>query len=542
MIPPPNKHVKGVRAFWMRKHLPPGPTPLPFLGNVLEVGRGNIVKSMVKLSQKFGEVFTVYLGSHPVVVVSGYKFVKEVFLDKGNHFLNRGDIPSWNEFYKDSGIVCTHNITEWRELRKFTLYTLREMGFGQGNAEHLIQEVAQNLVAELRKTKESFINPYKHLSRASCKIIFSIMFGNRHDIENKDIDMVLTVVHETLKTFCSPWKQILTAAKCCISSLWKSTTKPTLRALFDKMNELQRMEDLLRLPQVALDKKKEMWSRWSAFLVSPEYRTLLHGETSQLTEDVPALERFGHYIEERVQLNKTTLDLNNPRNYVDVFLIKMEQESGNPHSFFCMRNLLANASQIFFAGVDSVSSTINYSLLLLMKHPDVLAKVQKEIEHVIGRNRSPVLQDRNDMPYTEAVLHELQRFIDIVPMGIIRRTTTEVTLNGYTLPKVTNVIAMMTSVLKDPNCFKYPTEFNPENFLNEKGEFQKNGAFMPLAAGKRICLGDLLVRMELFLFLVTLLQNFDLQSPIPLEELDITPNISQIGSFPKYYKAAFIPW
>ncbi|KAG8540219.1 hypothetical protein GDO81_019695 [Engystomops pustulosus] len=100
---------------------------------------------------------------------------------------------------------------------------------------------------------------------------------------------------------------------------------------------------------------------------------------------------------------------------------------------------------------------------------------------------------------------------------------------------------MLTTVLKDPTCFKFPTEFNPQNFLNEKGKFMKNDAFMPLAAGKRICLGESLVKMELFLFLVAILQNFDLKSPVPREELDLNPNVSGVANFPKPYTLAFIP-
>ncbi|KAM5145950.1 cytochrome P450 2A5-like [Mantella aurantiaca] len=473
----------GVTTFWIRRRFPPGPTPLPFLGNILEVGGGDIVNSLTKLSKKYGEMFTVYLGSCPMVVVTGYKLAKEVYLDKGDHFLNRGDMPSWDEFYKNYGVIFTHNINDWKDLRRFSLSTLRDMGFGKRNAELLIQEEVQNLVAELRKTKESFIDPQMYLSRANTRIIFSIMFGNRHDIENKDIDMILTSTHETFTTLSSAWGQI-----------------------FDMFPGILKY-------------------------IPGYYRKMFQ-----------ALERLSNYVEGRVQMNKNTLDPGNPTNYVDAFLIKIQKENGNPNSVFCMRSLLASTIQIFFAGIETVSTSVTYFLLVLMKHPDVLAKVQKEIEQVIGRDRSPTLQDRNYMPYTEAVIHELQRFIDLIPMGVVRRTTTEVTLNGYTLPKDTNVIAMLTSVLKDPNCFKYPTEFNPENFLNEKGEFQKNGAFMPLAAGKRICLGEFLVRMELFLFLVNLLQNFDLKSPVPMEELDITPNVSGLGSFPKPYKAAFIPW
>ncbi|XP_075042088.1 putative inactive cytochrome P450 2G1 [Mixophyes fleayi] len=105
----------------------------------------------------------------------------------------------------------------------------------------------------------------------------------------------------------------------------------------------------------------------------------------------------------------------------------------------------------------------------------------------------------------------------------------------------TNVFPVLSSVLKDPTCFPYPNEFNPKNFLDENGEFKKNDAFMPLASGKKICLGEALVRMELFLFLVNVLQNFNLKSAVPPEELDITPDVSGFGNIPKPYKISFIP-
>ncbi|XP_063794654.1 cytochrome P450 2G1-like [Pseudophryne corroboree] len=440
-----------------------------------------IIISLIQLSEKYGDVFTIYLGSRLIVVVTGYNLVKEIYLDKGDDYLNRGEMPAWKPFFKNYGLIYTTNLERWRELRRFSLLTLRDFGLGKRNTEDRIQEETRCLVAELKKTEGSFCDPRHCLSRAVCNVIFTIMFGNRHEYGEKDIDTVLSYIYETFVMVSSAWGQVY-----------------------------------------------EMF---------PGLMRFIPGHHHKITH---LLKKLGQYVDNRVQINLKTLDPNNPRDYVDAFLIKMEKEKNNPDSEFNMENLLACTLQIFFAGVETVSTTLNYSFLILLKYPEVLAKVQKEIDHIIGRNRNPMVQDRKNMPYTEAMIHEMQRFTDLVPMGVPRRTIREVKLKGYTLPKDTDVLPMLTSVLKDPSCFKYPTEFKPENFLNEKGEFQKNNAFMPLSAGKRICLGEPLVRMELFLFLTTVLQNFNLKSPVPREELDITPNVSGLGNFPKPYKIAFI--
>ncbi|XP_063793866.1 cytochrome P450 2G1-like [Pseudophryne corroboree] len=471
-----------LKRLWTCQNLPPGPTPLPLLGNILDIKIGDLVNSLMKLRERYGDVFTIYLGSRPIVVVTGYKLVKEIYVDNGDDYLNRGDIPCWQPFYKDYGLVFTKNIGRWRELRRFSMSALREFGFGKRSIEDRIQEETSWLVAELKKTQESFFDPRHCFSKAICDLTFSIMFGNHHQYQEKDMDSVLSCIHEVIVIISSAWGQI-----------------------YDAFPWLMR------------------------FLPGRHHKTY------------HLLKKLSHFVETRVQINLKTLDPNNPRDYVDAFLIKIEKEKANPDSEFNMKNLLACTLQIFFAGVDTVNTTLIYSLLVLLKYPDVLAKVHDEIDCVIGRHRSPTIQDRNNMPYTEAVIHEMQRFTDMSPLGYPRKTLKEVKLKGYTLPKDIDIFPALTSVLKDPSCFKYPTEFNPENFLNEKGEFQKNNAFMPLAAGKRNCIGEPLVRMELFLFFVTILQNFNLKSPVPREELDLTPNVSGLLNLPKPYKVSFIP-
>ncbi|CAI9599385.1 unnamed protein product [Staurois parvus] len=148
------------------------------------------------------------------------------------------------------------------------------------------------------------------------------------------------------------------------------------------------------------------------------------------------MQKLLHYVRKRVEKNKETLDLNNPRDYVDAFLIKMEKEKNNPSTEYNIKNLVNSTLQIFYAGMETTASTLTYILLIFIKNPDVLGKVCKEIERIIGRERNPKMQDRNQMPFTDAVIHEMQRFIDLLPLGVARKTTRDIEFRGYNLPKV----------------------------------------------------------------------------------------------------------
>ncbi|KAJ1073250.1 hypothetical protein K5549_015725 [Capra hircus] len=191
------------------------------------------------------------------------------------------------------------------------------------------------------------------------------------------------------------------------------------------------------------------------------------------------------------------------------------QDKSDPHSQFDHRNLIMSALSLFFAGTETTSTTLRYGFLLMLKYPRIAERVHKEIDQVIGSDRPPALDDRAQMPYTDAVIHEIQRFADLIPIGVPHMVTKDTHFRGYILPKGTEVYPhpeLCSPRLK--RYFEKPDDFNPAHFLDASGAVKKNDAFMPFSIGKRICLGEGIARTELFLFFTTILQNFSVASPV----------------------------
>ncbi|XP_031239992.1 cytochrome P450 2A12-like [Mastomys coucha] len=263
----------------------------------------------------------------------------------------------------------------------------------------------------------------------------------------------------------------------------------------------------------------------------------LPGPQQQIIKDAQKLEDF---MIQKVKQNHSTLDPNSPRNFIDSFLIHM-QKGKNVSSEFHMKNLVMTLLNLFFAGSDSVSSILRYGFLLLMKHPDVEARVHKEIDQVIGRNRQPQYEDHIKMPYTQAVINEILRFSTFAFLGIPQRITKNTTFRGFFLPKGTEVFPVLGSLMTDPKFFPSSKDFNPEHFLDDKGQLKKNPAFLPFSTGKRYCLGDSLAKMELFLFLTTILQNFRFKFPMKLEDINESSRPSGFIRIIPKYTMSFVP-
>uniref|UniRef100_A0A3P9BK29 Cytochrome P450 2K1 n=1 Tax=Maylandia zebra TaxID=106582 RepID=A0A3P9BK29_9CICH len=215
---------------------------------------------------------------------------------------------------------------------------------------------------------------------------------------------------------------------------------------------------------------------------------------------------------------KETLEPGLCRGLVDCFLIRKQKEE--------VRLCQCELSNLFAAGTDTTAATLRWGLLLMAKYPHIQEQVHEELSRVVG-SRQVCVDDRKNLPYTDAVIHETQRLANIVPMSVPHQTSQDVTFKGYFIKKGTIVFPLLTSVLYDESEWESPHTFNPSHFLDKKGQFVRRDAFMPFSAGRRMCLGEGLAKMELFLFFTSLIQRFRFTPPpgITEDELDLTPAV-----------------
>ncbi|XP_032066150.1 cytochrome P450 2C3-like [Thamnophis elegans] len=134
------------------------------------------------------------------------------------------------------------------------------------------------------------------------------------------------------------------------------------------------------------------------------------------------------------------------------------------------------------AGTITTSQALLCSLLAIAKLPHLQAKVQQEIDEVVGRNRTPSMEDRLKMPFTNSFVHEVQQYQKGTLETFPRATTCDTKFHGYTIPKCTAIVPVFTSVHFDPLHWETPEKFNPNHFLDENGQFKKKDAFMPFSA------------------------------------------------------------
>ncbi|XP_058624453.1 cytochrome P450 2K6-like [Onychostoma macrolepis] len=447
------------------KKYPPGPKPLPLVGNLHTLDLKKTYLSLWELSKQYGSVYTVHFGPKKVLILSGYKAVKQALVNLSEEFGDRDITPIFHDFNQGYGIVFS-NGENWREMRRFALSNLRDFGMGKKRSEEIIIEETQYLKEEFEKFEGKPFETTLPLAMAVSNVISAIVFSTRFEYSNTKLHRMIKRAYENMRMTGSASVQLYNMF-------------PWIR------------------PFVANQKR------------------LMNNvkETFRQSEEI-------------INGLKKTLNPQDPRGIADSFLIRQQkdEESGKTDSFYNSKNLYCTTNNLFGAGTDTTATTLRWGLLLMAKYPEIQADVQDEIDRVIG-GRQPTAEDRKNLPYTDAVIHEIQRFANVAPLGSPRQTTCDVHLNGYFIKKGTSVWPLLVSVLRDENEWETPDSFNPKHFLNDQGKFVKKDAFMPFSAGRRACPGESLAKMELFLFFTSLLQRFHFSPPpgVSEDDLDLKP-------------------
>ncbi|TRY67985.1 hypothetical protein DNTS_035548 [Danionella cerebrum] len=439
------------RMYSYRAQTPPGPTPLPFVGNVPHLLRDpmNFLRSL----SQYGEMTTVYLGRKPAILLNTLQIVKEAFVQNASSFSGRPSLPVLTWVTEGLGILLATFNNSWRQQRRFALHTLRNFGLGKKSVEERVTEESTYLVQEMLKAEGKPFDPQHAIQNTVSNIICSIVFGDRFEYENKRFEHLLEILKENITQSSS---------------------------LVGKIFNL--IPIIKHFP----------------------------GPHQKIYENAEELKSF---IRESIAEHRQTLDPESPRDFIDSYLLEIEKQKFNKDSTFHEKNMVMTVADLFLAGTDTTSTTIRWGLIFLTQNPDVQERCHEEIVQVLGYDRLPSVEDRERLPFTYAMVHEVQRCGNIGPTGLMHETTQNTQLHGYNIPKGTEIMINMTNILTSKEHWKYPNSFNPENFLDEKGHFFKSEAFLPFSIGPRVCLGETLAKTELFLFLTSLLQRVHFSWP-----------------------------
>uniref|UniRef100_A0A3Q2Q8X0 Cytochrome P450 2F2 n=1 Tax=Fundulus heteroclitus TaxID=8078 RepID=A0A3Q2Q8X0_FUNHE len=454
------------------KNFPPGPPCLPVLGTLLHLNLENPLKDFQRLRQSYGNVYSLFFGLKPAVVISGFKTIKEAIVIKAVDFAGRPQDLFPNYVTQRNGVILADYGSVWRDHRRFALMTMRNFGLGKKSMEERIHEEIQCTVDTLVKSLGATLSPQFMFHNAASNIICKVVFGTRYEYDDEMIKIIVKCFTDLTKMANGLWAMLYNSI-------------PLIRPL--------------PLPFNKAFKDMEMYLGLAAGLVNEHKKTRVPGE---------------------------------PRDFVDCYLDELDQQGEG--SSFSEEKLLMHTFDLYVAGTDTTSNTLLTGFLYLMNYPHIQERCQQEIDQVLEGKDKVTFDDRHNMPYMQAVIHEVQRIANTVPLSVFHCTTKDTELMGYSIPKGTMVIQNLTSVLNEEGQWKFPHEFNPENFLNDKGEFVKPEAFMPFSAGPRMCLGEGLARMELFLIMVTLLRKFNFIWPEDAGKPDFTP-VYGITSTPKPY-------
>ncbi|KAI1702517.1 cytochrome p450 domain-containing protein [Ditylenchus destructor] len=445
--------------YYKRRKLPPGPTPLPLVGNLWSFMRNPPGDTLhLEWQKKYGPIYTMWFGESPIVCISEYSKIIETFLKDGETYAGRFNFVEFDKIanIRRSGVGFTQGDL-WKEQRRFALHVLRDFGVGKNLMQERVITELETLCAKVDKDIENGIKEHdiaSHIDIGIGSIINTLLFGYRFYGEKE-------AEFHKLKNYATDFFHEFGQMSAIMIQ-----NHPYLRKLpfFDK--QYNKMVDVSK--------------GFSKF-----FGGQLEEHKQDFDEDEEATDFVGAFLKEKARRDKL----------------------GDSHDFN-INQLRGMCFDLWVAGQETTSTTLAWGIAHLIHNLDVQEKLHEELDRVIGCGRWITVADRPQLPYTCAVINEVQRMANLVPHNMMHSTTRDVTVDGYFFPKGTAITHQVSAVLYDDQVFKEASKFDPTRFLDDKGQIVKCDELVPFGVGKRQCLGESLARMELFLFTANIFNHY----------------------------------
>ncbi|KAJ8250337.1 hypothetical protein COCON_G00222590 [Conger conger] len=449
---------------------PPSLPSFPIIGSILSLRSDQPPHVFFQeLQKKYGETYSLRMGSHDVIIVNSHQHAKEVLLKRGKIFAGRPRTVTTDILTRDGkDIAFADYSATWRFHRKMVHGALCMFGEGSASIEQIICREASSMCQTLKQQQSTAVDLAPELTRAVTNVICALCFSSSYQRGDPEFEAMLRYSQGIVDTVAKdslvdvfPWLQIFPNKDLNILRQCVAIRDSLLQKKYDE-HKAEYSDDTQRDLLDALIRAKR----------SAENNNTSLTQSLGLTDD----------------------------------------------------HLLMTVGDIFGAGVETTSTVLKWAIAYLIHHPQVQKKIQEELDSRIGMNRHPKYSDKGNLPYLEATIREVLRIRPVSPLLIPHVALADSSIGEYTVGKGTRVIINLWSLHHDEKEWQNPEIFDPGRFLDEEGSGlgSPSESYLPFGAGIRVCLGESLAKMELFLFLAWILQRFTLEVPPghPLPDLD----------------------
>lgn len=453
----------------------PGPKPMPIIGNVLEVGSKPYL-SLTAMSRRYGPVYQIQIGMRPVVVLSSIDILRQALIKQGDDFAGRPDLYSF-QFVNDGKSLAfsADKAGVWRARRKLAMSALRSFSTLDGTTpeyscvleEHISRE-ADYLITQLTRAMEADggFDPFRHIVMSVANVICGMCFGRLYNHDDEELLSLVNLSDEFGKVVGSG-------------------------------NPADFMPILQFLPSSTMKNFVDINNRFTAFvknIVTNHYSTYNKDKIRDITDSL-----INHCEDRKLDENCN---------------LEMSDEK-----------VVGIVNDLFGAGFDTISTALSWCVMYLVAYPETQERLYQELNDKVGMERSPRLSDRANLPFLEAFIFEIFRHSSFLPFTIPHCATRDTSLNGYFIPKDTCVFINQWQINHDPELWKDPSTFNPDRFMSADGielDKMEGEKVMIFGMGKRRCIGEVIARNEVYLFLAILIQRLRFLE-MPGKPLDMTP-------------------
>ncbi|KAG8391071.1 hypothetical protein BUALT_Bualt01G0149700 [Buddleja alternifolia] len=414
----------------LRFRLPPGPRPLPVVGNLYDIKPVRF-RCFAEWAQSYGPIISVWFGSTLNVVVSNSELAKEVLKEKDQQLADRHRSRSAAKFSRDGqDLIWADYGPHYVKVRKVCtveLFSPKRLEALRPIREDEVTAMVESIYKDYNLGKSLLVK--KYLGAVSFNNITRLAFGKRFVSSEGIIDKQ-----------GEEFKAIVANGLKLGASLAMAEHIPWLRWMFP-LNE-------------------EAFSKHGA-------------RRDRLTRDI---------MEEHTLAREKSGGAQ--QHFFDALLTLQDKYDLSEDT------IIGLLWDMITAGMDTTSISVEWAMAELIKNPRVQQKAQEEIDRVIGHERVMTELDFSNLPYLQCIAKESLRLHPPTPLMLPHRANANVKIGGYDIPKGSNVHVNVWAVARDPDVWNNPSEFRPERFFEEDVDMKGHDfRLLPFGAGRRVCPG-----------------------------------------------------